>query len=212
MLPSWTVQPSLVSSVPVMWNISPFCIEHMYDSLIVHFQALRSTQQACNPIYVSVGHKIGLETAVSLTHACCQYRIPEPIRQVRKKQMIKNNYYSHTGPTVDSLWVFPLNSKSQYVLYSQWLKQRFITLVYTKGSLSVLSIFLLHQAIFPAPNVSQFCCLKTCLVQHTLKWTYLAMFSLQQALHKVESTFCMDCGNAAAIVSCIALGRVLHTV
>lgn len=94
MLPSWTVQPSLVSSVPVMWNISPFCIEHMYDSLIVHFQALRSTQQACNPIYVSVGHKIGLETAVSLTHACCQYRIPEPIRQVRKKQMIKN--YSHT--------------------------------------------------------------------------------------------------------------------
>lgn len=32
---------------------------------------------------MSVGHKIGLETAVSLTHACCLYRIPEPIRQVR---------------------------------------------------------------------------------------------------------------------------------
>ena len=32
---------------------------------------------------MSVGHKIGLETAASLTHACCLYRIPEPIRQVR---------------------------------------------------------------------------------------------------------------------------------
>ncbi|PFX29017.1 Endonuclease V [Stylophora pistillata] len=44
-------------------------------------EALRSTQQSHNPIYISVGHKTGLETAVRLAHACCQYRIPEPIRQ-----------------------------------------------------------------------------------------------------------------------------------
>ncbi|KAJ7378297.1 hypothetical protein OS493_023544 [Desmophyllum pertusum] len=57
-------------------------------------QALRSTQQACNPIYVSVGHKIGLETAVSLTHACCQYRIPEPIRQadIRSREYLRQHY------------------------------------------------------------------------------------------------------------------------
>ena len=48
-------------------------------------QALRSTQQSHNPIYISVGHKIGLETAVSLVHATCWFRIPEPIRQVRNK-------------------------------------------------------------------------------------------------------------------------------
>jgi len=52
------------------------------SSGIIWGKALRSTQGSCNPIYVSVGHKIGLDTAVSLTHACCQYRIPEPIRQV----------------------------------------------------------------------------------------------------------------------------------
>uniref|UniRef100_A0A3Q4MZB2 Endonuclease V n=1 Tax=Neolamprologus brichardi TaxID=32507 RepID=A0A3Q4MZB2_NEOBR len=34
------------------------------------------------PVYVSVGHKISLDTAVRLTHACCRYRVPEPIRQV----------------------------------------------------------------------------------------------------------------------------------
>lgn len=51
------------------------------SSGIIWGKALRSTQGSCNPIYVSVGHKIGLDTAVSLTHACCRYRIPEPIRQ-----------------------------------------------------------------------------------------------------------------------------------
>lgn len=57
-------------------------------------KALRSTQQACNPIYVSVGHKIGLETATSLTHACCLYRIPEPIRQadIRSREYLRQHY------------------------------------------------------------------------------------------------------------------------
>lgn len=33
-----------------------------------------------NPIYVSIGHKINLETAIKITKKCCNYRIPEPIR------------------------------------------------------------------------------------------------------------------------------------
>ncbi|NXC37808.1 ENDOV Endonuclease, partial [Penelope pileata] len=33
------------------------------------------------PLYISVGHRICLETAVRLVKSCCRYRIPEPIRQ-----------------------------------------------------------------------------------------------------------------------------------
>ncbi|NXN30667.1 ENDOV Endonuclease, partial [Nycticryphes semicollaris] len=35
------------------------------------------------PLYVSVGHRVSLETAVRLVKSCCRYRIPEPIRQVQ---------------------------------------------------------------------------------------------------------------------------------
>lgn len=43
--------------------------------------AVRRSLTARQPVYVSVGHKVSLETACSIVHACCQYRIPEPIRQ-----------------------------------------------------------------------------------------------------------------------------------
>lgn len=46
------------------------------------FQALRSCDKSSKPVYVSVGHKISLDTAVRLTRACCLFRVPEPIRQV----------------------------------------------------------------------------------------------------------------------------------
>uniref|UniRef100_A0A3Q1BIT0 Endonuclease V n=1 Tax=Amphiprion ocellaris TaxID=80972 RepID=A0A3Q1BIT0_AMPOC len=45
-------------------------------------KALRSSDKSVKPVYVSVGHKISLDTAVRLTHSCCRYRVPEPIRQV----------------------------------------------------------------------------------------------------------------------------------
>ncbi|XP_028311361.1 endonuclease V-like [Gouania willdenowi] len=44
-------------------------------------KALRSSDESKKPIYVSVGHMISLDTAVRLTHSCCRYRVPEPIRQ-----------------------------------------------------------------------------------------------------------------------------------
>ncbi|XP_077965059.1 endonuclease V isoform X1 [Gasterosteus aculeatus] len=44
-------------------------------------KALRSSDRSCKPVYVSVGHKISVTTAVRLTHSCCRYRVPEPIRQ-----------------------------------------------------------------------------------------------------------------------------------
>ncbi|NWI71325.1 ENDOV Endonuclease, partial [Todus mexicanus] len=37
------------------------------------------------PLYVSVGHRVRLETAVRLVKSCCRYRIPEPIRQVQRQ-------------------------------------------------------------------------------------------------------------------------------
>ncbi|XP_069606900.1 endonuclease V [Ranitomeya imitator] len=43
--------------------------------------ALKSSQKSVKPIYISVGHKISLETAVPLVHSCCRYRVPEPTRQ-----------------------------------------------------------------------------------------------------------------------------------
>ena len=40
------------------------------------------TREGAAPVYVSVGHRIGLETAVRLVLACApRYRIPEPVRQ-----------------------------------------------------------------------------------------------------------------------------------
>ncbi|XP_075073019.1 endonuclease V isoform X2 [Mixophyes fleayi] len=43
--------------------------------------ALKSSSKSYKPIYISVGYKISLETAVHLVHTCCKYRVPEPIRQ-----------------------------------------------------------------------------------------------------------------------------------
>jgi deoxyinosine 3'endonuclease (endonuclease V) len=34
-----------------------------------------------NPLYVSVGHRISLASAIKIVMACCKYRIPEPIRR-----------------------------------------------------------------------------------------------------------------------------------
>ncbi|KAI8611988.1 endonuclease V-domain-containing protein [Chytriomyces sp. MP71] len=33
-----------------------------------------------NPVFVSAGHRVGLDTAVRLTLACSRFRVPEPIR------------------------------------------------------------------------------------------------------------------------------------
>lgn len=42
--------------------------------------ALVTTDESKNPIFVSVGHKIKLDTACKIVLQFCKYRIPEPIR------------------------------------------------------------------------------------------------------------------------------------
>ncbi|KAG0237593.1 endonuclease V-domain-containing protein [Mortierella sp. GBAus27b] len=45
----------------------------------------KSGDGAQNPIFVSIGHRVSLETAVALVRSCSRYRIPEPIRQADLK-------------------------------------------------------------------------------------------------------------------------------
>eukprot|EP01127_Copromyxa_protea_P003108 TRINITY_DN12978_c0_g1_i1.p1 TRINITY_DN12978_c0_g1~~TRINITY_DN12978_c0_g1_i1.p1 ORF type:complete len:243 (-),score=54.72 TRINITY_DN12978_c0_g1_i1:166-894(-) len=56
--------------------------------------AFKSTDTATNPIYVSIGHKVNLETAVKLTKEACLFRIPEPVRQA---DLRSRDYLRHLG-------------------------------------------------------------------------------------------------------------------
>ncbi len=43
--------------------------------------AVLCTKNKCRPLYISIGHKIELPTAVELVFSCCRgYRLPEPTR------------------------------------------------------------------------------------------------------------------------------------
>ncbi|XP_062447582.1 endonuclease V isoform X5 [Rhea pennata] len=57
---------------------------------------LRSCNNSSKPLYISVGHRVCLETAVHLVKSCCRYRIPEPIRQadIRSREYIRKQLCS----------------------------------------------------------------------------------------------------------------------
>jgi endonuclease V len=44
-----------------------------------------------NPIYVSIGHRVSLSTAVALTQLTCRYRVPEAVRQadIRSREIVR---------------------------------------------------------------------------------------------------------------------------
>ncbi|TYJ32953.1 hypothetical protein E1A91_A05G069700v1 [Gossypium mustelinum] len=44
--------------------------------------AMRSEQGSLKPVFVSVGHRVSLETAIEIVNMTCKFRVPEPIRQV----------------------------------------------------------------------------------------------------------------------------------
>ncbi|CAB4032612.1 endonuclease V [Paramuricea clavata] len=56
--------------------------------------AFRSTDTSKNPVYVSIGHKISLETALKICKLCCKHRVPEPIRQadIRSREFLRQHY------------------------------------------------------------------------------------------------------------------------
>lgn len=54
--------------------------------------ALKSGEESINPLIVSVGHRVSIETAVKVANACCNTRVPEPIRYVdlKSRKLIKD--------------------------------------------------------------------------------------------------------------------------
>ncbi|XP_034150386.1 endonuclease V isoform X3 [Esox lucius] len=76
-------------------------------------KALRSSDSSTKPVYVSTGHRISLETALRLTHTCCRYRVPEPIRQQHVVPQTWMSSLTGSGPDaaliitiVYGLWMF----------------------------------------------------------------------------------------------------------
>jgi len=61
------------------------------DSGVIHGKAISTNET--RPIFVSVGHKISLNTAVEIVKKCSKYRIPEPIRlaDIRSKLYFEKN-------------------------------------------------------------------------------------------------------------------------
>ncbi|XP_028395399.1 endonuclease V-like isoform X1 [Dendronephthya gigantea] len=56
--------------------------------------AFKSTDASRNPIYISIGHKISLGSALRICGLCCKHRVPEPIRQadIRSREFLRQNY------------------------------------------------------------------------------------------------------------------------
>lgn len=53
--------------------------------------AVRKDSTHISPVYVSVGHMVSLETAVSMVQLCCRFKIPEPIRKadIRSREHVR---------------------------------------------------------------------------------------------------------------------------
>ena len=64
----------------MIWTPDAGAYVHLVDKGEVVGAAVR-TRKSVRPVYVSVGHKISLGSAIEWTLACCKgYRIPEPTR------------------------------------------------------------------------------------------------------------------------------------
>ncbi|CAI5958799.1 unnamed protein product [Closterium sp. NIES-65] len=45
-----------------------------------HAALVRGGPGSHDPVYVSVGHRVSLQSAVAITQRCCKHRVPEPVR------------------------------------------------------------------------------------------------------------------------------------
>ncbi|KAG6739082.1 hypothetical protein POTOM_056664 [Populus tomentosa] len=61
--------------------------------------AMRSTKGSCKPIYISVGHRVSLNTAIKIVKMICKYHVPEPIRQadIRSRDHLQKNSCGNGG-------------------------------------------------------------------------------------------------------------------
>nr|XP_016454817.1 PREDICTED: endonuclease V-like isoform X3 [Nicotiana tabacum] len=55
--------------------------------------AIQSSQGSLKPIFISVGHRVSLATAIETVKMTCRFRVPEPIRQadIRSRERLRNH-------------------------------------------------------------------------------------------------------------------------
>lgn len=61
------------------------------NSGVIWGAAIRSTEGSSKPIFVSIGHRISLDTAIMIVKMTCKYRVPEPVRQadIRSREQLQ---------------------------------------------------------------------------------------------------------------------------
>ncbi|XP_009767084.1 uncharacterized protein LOC107775915 isoform X3 [Nicotiana tabacum] len=55
--------------------------------------AMQSSQGSLKPIFISVGHRVSLATAIETVKMTCRFRVPEPTRQadIRSRERLRNH-------------------------------------------------------------------------------------------------------------------------
>ncbi|KAG0616916.1 hypothetical protein M758_5G151300 [Ceratodon purpureus] len=63
--------------------------------------AFRSHDGCSKPVFISVGHRISLDTAVEVVRRCCLHRVPEPVRQadLRSREHLRKYPISMPQPS-----------------------------------------------------------------------------------------------------------------
>ena len=100
--PAWDKVCYVGQPVAVVVAEDPYLARDALDAVWVSYQPLSAlmdpteaageaigavlrTRGATRPVYVSIGHKVDLDSAVRWTLACCsRYRVPEPLRVARQ--------------------------------------------------------------------------------------------------------------------------------
>ncbi|KQK16986.1 hypothetical protein BRADI_1g31767v3 [Brachypodium distachyon] len=63
--------------------------------------AMRSCPGSSKPIYISIGHRISLDSAIGIVKYCSKYRVPEPTRQadIRSKVFLQKHENLQQSPS-----------------------------------------------------------------------------------------------------------------
>ncbi|XP_024377259.1 uncharacterized protein [Physcomitrium patens] len=63
--------------------------------------AFRSHEGCSKPVFISIGHRISLDTAVEVVRRCTLHRVPEPVRQadLRSREYLRKHPISVSQPT-----------------------------------------------------------------------------------------------------------------